>query len=220
MARRPSWRLAAVVLVALVGVSAAAALWGDDDEPEAADIPQLFLDAWRRSREATFRSVADFTRHADTTDAELTHQQITVQRPPDRLFIDNDGATGLIDGQRVACTYRRQRLRCDRAEAQRTLEDETEQQLETFASYVEGEDPLYVIEADLETEVGACFELTLTRRIVAPPLGNLTRYCFDDETGAPTETHVERDEADDDIVTTQLTGVVTDADLDPATALG
>ena len=211
-----------MVLVALIAISAGAALLGGDDDEgqQAEDIPQLFLDAWQRSREATYRSVADFTRHSNTTDAELRHQQITAQRPPDRLFIDDDGATGLIDGQRVACTFRRQRLRCDWAEAQRTLEDETEQQLETLAGYVEGDDPLYVIEADLETEVGACFELTLTRTIVAPPLGNLTRYCFDDATGAPTETHVERDEADDDIVTTQLSGEVTDADLDPATALG
>ena len=36
MARRPSWRLAAVVLVALVGISAVAALAGDDDRRDAA----------------------------------------------------------------------------------------------------------------------------------------------------------------------------------------
>ena len=221
MARRPSWRLAAVVLVLLVGVSAVATLVGDDgDEPDADDIPQLFLDAWQRSREATFRSVADFTRHSNSTGAELHHQQIVAQRPPDRLFVDGDGATGIVEGERLACDFREQRLHCDRAEAQRTLAEETEQQLETLADYVEGEDPLYVIEADLETEVGACFELTLTRDIVAPPLGNLTRYCFDDETGAPSETHVERDEANDDLVLTQLTGEVTDADLDPRTVFG
>jgi len=202
MARRPSWRLAAVVLVLLVGVSAVATLVGDD------------------GREATFRSVADFTRHSNSTGAELHHQQIVAQRPPDRLFVDGDGATGIVEGERLACDFREQRLHCDRAEAQRTLAEETEQQLETLADYVEGEDPLYVIEADLETEVGACFELTLTRDIVAPPLGNLTRYCFDDETGAPSETHVERDEANDDLVLTQLTGEVTDADLDPRTVFG
>ena len=221
MARRPTWRLAAVVLILLVGVSAVATLVGDDDdEPDAQDIPQLFLDAWQRSREATFRSVADFTRHSNSTGAELHQRQITAQRPPDRLFVDEDGATGLIDGERVACTFRNERLRCDRAEAHRTLADETERQLATLAGYVEGEDPLYVIEADLDTEVGACFELTLTRTMVAPPLGTLTRYCFDDETGAPTETHVEREEANDDIVVTQLTGEVTDADLDPEGVLG
>jgi hypothetical protein len=221
MARRPSWRLAAVVLVLLVGVSAVATLLDDDeDEPDPDDIPQLFLDAWQRSREATYHSVADFSRRSNSTGAELHEQQITAQRPPDRLFVDEDGATGLLQGERVACNVRNERVRCDRAEARRTLADETASQLETLAGYVEGEDPLYVIEADLETEAGACFELTLTRTIVAPPLGNVTRYCFDDETGAPTETHVERDEADDDIVTTQLTGVVTDDDLDPESVLG
>jgi hypothetical protein len=222
MARRPTWRLAAVVLIVLVGVSAVATLVGDDDsdEPEVEDIPQLFLDAWQRSREATFRGVYDFTRHSNSTGAELRHQQIIAQRPPDRLFVDGDGATGLVDGQRLACDFRDERLRCDRAEAQRTLEDETARQLETLSGYVEGEDPLYVIEADLETEAGACFELTLDKAIVEPPLGNLARYCFDDATGAPTETHVERDEADDDIVLTQLSPDVRDADLNPRTAFG
>jgi hypothetical protein len=221
MSRRPTWRLAAVVLVALIAVSAVATLLRDDEEgAEAEDIPQLFLDAWRRSREATYRIVADFSRQSNTTGAELAHRQITAQRPPDRLFIDRDGANGLIGGERVACTFRNERLRCNRAEARRTLAEETEQQLETLAGYVEGDDPLYVIEADLETEAGACFELTLTKVIVAPPLGNVARYCFDGATGAPTVTHIERDQADDDIVTTQISDVVTDEDLDPATALG
>ncbi|HYF46655.1 MAG TPA: hypothetical protein VD926_10635 [Acidimicrobiales bacterium] len=220
MARRPSWRLAAVVLVALIGVSAVATLLRDDDGPQEEDIPQLFLDAWRRSREATFRTVAEFSRRSNSTDSVLRHEQITVQRPPDRLFVDGDGANGLIDGQRVACTFRNERLRCNEAEAQVTLAEETDRQLETLAGYVQGEDPLYVIEADLETEAGACFELTLTKPIVAPPLGNLARYCFDDATGAPTVTHIERIEADDDIVTRQISDVVTDEDLDPATVLG
>jgi len=221
MARRPSWRLAAVVLAALIGVSAVATLLrDDDDEPDADDIPQLFLDAWERSREATFRTVADFSRRSNSTDATLRHQQITVQRPPDRLFVDGDGANGIVDGMRVACVFRDERLRCNEAEARRTLADETEQQLETLAGYVEGDDPLYVIEADLETEAGTCFELTLNKSLVAPPLGNLARYCFDDATGAPTVTHIERDEADDDIVTRQISDVVTDEDLDPATVLG
>jgi hypothetical protein len=48
----------------------------------------------------------------------------------------------------------------------------------------------------------------------------ISRYCFDEATGAPTDTHVEAVEAVDDIHTLQLEAEVTDADLDPATALG
>jgi hypothetical protein len=222
MARGPSWRLAAVVLVALVGVSAVAALLRDDDDDRAEeDIPQLFLDAWRRSLESDYRTVATFSRTSNSTGAELRGEIITAQRLPDRFVIDRDGASGLIDGQRVACVFRTQeRLRCTEAEAEVTLAEQAETQLERLAAYVEGGSPLYTIEADLETEAGACFELSLTRSIVAPPMGTLARYCFDDATGAPTVTHIERVEADDDIVTTQISDVVTDADLDPATALG
>lgn len=224
MARRPSWRLAAVVLVALVGLSALAAVVGEDPEPDAETPPsgsEAFLDAWARSRSATFRTVSTFTRVSNTTDAELTDRVIVAQRPPDRLTIDQDGALGLIDGQRVACVYRQQRLACEDAPAGRTLEDETAQQLETLSGYTTGDDPLYAVTVlDREPIVGDCFELRLTAPdLVAPPLGTLSRYCFDPETGAPSLTQVERVEADDETRVVELSAEVTAADLDPATAL-
>ena len=225
MARRPSWRLAAVVLVALVGLSALAALVDDDPEPAAEDPPtgdEAFLEAWARGRAATFRSTSTFTRVSNTTGAELTDRVIVAQRPPDRLTIDRDGASGLVDGRRLACVYRRRRLVCEDAAAGRTLEDETAQQLETLEGYTTGDDPLYAVTAlDPQPLLGDCFELRLTAPdLVAPPLGTLSRYCFDPETGAPTLTQVERVEADDETRVVQLSEEVTDADLDPDTALG
>ena len=101
MARRPSWRLAAVVLVALIGLSALAALVDDDPESAPDDPPTgsaAFLEAWARSRSATFRSVSEFSRISNSTDAELTDRVVVAQRPPDRLTIDQDGALGLISG--------------------------------------------------------------------------------------------------------------------------
>ena len=224
MARRPSWRLAAVVLVALVGLSALAAVVGEDPEPDADDPPTAattFLQAWARSRSATFRTVSSFTRVSNTTDAELTDRVIVAQRPPDRLTIDGDGALGLVDGRRLACVYRRHRLACEDAAAGRTLEDETAQQLETLSGYTTGDDPLYAVTVlDPEPVIGDCFELRLTMPdLVAPPLGTLTRYCFDPETGAPSLTQVERVEADDETRVVGMSAEVTDADLDPATAL-
>ena len=57
--------------------------------------------------------------------------------------------------------------------------------------------------------------------LVAPPLGTLSRYCFDPETGAPSLAQVERVEADDETRVGPAVGPeVTDADLDPETALG
>ena len=56
--------------------------------------------------------------------------------------------------------------------------------------------------------------------LFAPPLGTRTRYCFDPEIGGPTLTEVERVEADDVTHTVSLEAEVTDAALDPATALG
>ncbi len=224
MARRPSWRLAAVVLLALVGLSALAALVDDDPEQAPEDPPtgaEVFLEAWARSRAATFRTISTFTRVSNTTDAELTDRVIVAQRPPDRLTIDGDGALGLVGGRRLACVYRRQRLACEDAAAGRTLEDETAQQLETLSGYTTGDDPLYTVTVlDREPIVGDCFELRLTAPdLVAPPLGTLSRYCFDPETGAPSLTQVERVEADDETRVVELSAEVTAADLDPATAL-
>ena len=138
------------------------------------------------------------------------------------MSVDRDGASGLVDGRRLACVYRRQRLACEDAEATRTLEDETARQLETLGDYVTGDDPLYVVTGPRpRAEPGDCFELVLTiPELVAPPLGTRSVYCFDPATGAPTYTRVERVEADDETRVADLTATVTDADLDPATALG
>lgn len=224
MPRRPSWRLAAVVLVALVGLSALAAMIDDDPEPVVEDpsaAPEAFLEAWARSRAATFRTVSTFSRISNTTGAELTDRVVVAQRPPDRLTVDRDGALGLVGGRRLACVYRDRRLACEDVEARRTLEEETDQQLETLEGYTTGEDPLYAVAAlGTEPVVGDCFELRLTvPTLVAPPLGTRSRYCFDPETGAPSLTEVERVEADDETRVVELSAEVTDADLDPDTAL-
>jgi hypothetical protein len=221
MARRPSWRLAAVVLVALVGVSAVAALSDDDAPDKIRPASERFLEAWARSRTATFRSVSDFTRTSNSTDAELSDRIIVAQRPPDRLSIDQDGAIGLVDGRRLACTYRQQRLACQDAPAGRTYEEDVARQIETLRDYVTGEDPLYSVEAEgRDDQLGDCFVLTLVGDLFAPPLGTSTRHCFDPETGGPTLSEVERVEADDVTRTISLEPEVTDAALDPATALG
>ncbi len=218
MARRPSWRLAVVVLVALIGLSAVAAVL-DDDEAPSADAPEAFLEAWARSRAATYRSVSDFVRTSNQTSAELTDRIIVAQRPPDRLSIDGDGATGLVDGRRIVCTYRRQQLACEDAEAGRTYEEDVAGQLDTLRDYVSGDDPLYAT-TTASGDDGDCFTLRLTEPdLVAPPLGTTATYCFDPEIGAPTRISIERVEANDDTQVVSLTGEVTDAELDPATAL-
>lgn len=218
MARRPSWRLAVVVLVVLIGVSAVAAVVDDDEAPSTAD-PEAFLEAWARSRAATYRSVSDFTRTSNSTDAELTDRIIVAQRPPDRLSIDGDGATGIVDGRRLACTYRRRQLACQDAEATRTYDEDVARQLATLRGYVTGDDPLYTTTA-ASGQDGDCFTLRLTDAdLVAPPLGRTATYCFDPEIGAPTRISIERDEADDDTRVVSLSDEVTDAHLDPDRAL-
>jgi hypothetical protein len=213
--------LAAVVLGGLLALTVVAALRDEpDDEPEpAADPVEQFLDAWARSRAATYRTVSDFTRTSKTTDAELRRRIVVAQRPPDRLRIDDSGAAGIVDGRRILCTFRDGELDCNDAEAEVTLEEQAADQLEALRGYVTGPDPLYDVTADLDTDAGDCFELGLAHRIVAPPLGITSRYCFDEETGAPTRTRVEAVEAIDEIEVVQLEAEVTDADLDPTTAL-
>ena len=221
MARRHSWRLAAVVLLALVAISAVAALAGDDDPPaKIRPAAERFLESWARSRTATFRSVSDFTRTSHSTGAVLTDRFIVAQRPPDRLSIDRDGATGLVDGRRLACTYRRRQLACQDAPAGRTYEEDVARQIQTLRDYVTGDDPLYDVTAEVrDDQLGDCFVLTLAGDLFAPPLGTRARYCFDPEIGGPTLAEIERVEADDVTRTVSLEAEVTDAALDPATAL-
>ena len=222
MARRPSGRLAAVVLGGLVGLTAVVAALGEDEtapEPPEDEAPQLFLDAWARSQAATFRSVAQFTRTSNSTDAQLRGEVITAQRPPEELRIDRTGARGLVDGRRIICTFRDEELACQDAEAQVTYEEEAADQLDALRSYVVGDVPLYTVDAELGTDRGDCFELGLAREMVSPPLGVVARYCFDEELGAPTFVRVEQVEAIDEAVTVSLEAEVTDEDLDPATAL-
>jgi hypothetical protein len=217
MVRRPSWRLGAIVLVVLLGVTVVAALRDDDGEDE--DPIPAFLDAWARSQSATFRTVADFTRESKSTGAVLTRRIVVAQRPPDRLRVDNAGATGLVDGRRVTCTYGEdEALHCDDAEARVTYEQQAERQLDTIRGYVTDDPALYTVEADLGTDDGDCFDLGLAIEMVAPPLGVRSRYCFDPETGAPTLSRVESVEAVDTVRTIQVQDEVTDADLDPERA--
>jgi hypothetical protein len=214
--------LAAVVLAGLLGLTVVAALQDDaDDDPEpAADPVEQFLDAWARSRAATYRTVSDFTRTSKTTDAQLQRRIIIAQRPPDRLRTDNSGAAGIVDGRRVLCTFRNDEPSCNDAPAEVTLEEQVADQLATLEGYVTGDVPLYDVTAELDTEAGDCFELGLAHRIVAPPLGIISRYCFDEDTGAPTETRIEAVEAIDEYHTIQIEAEVTDEDLDATTALG
>ncbi len=216
----PRWRLAAFTLVGLLAVVVIAAVTADDDAapppttragPAAAE---AFLDTWRASREGTWQLVTSFTRTSNSTGAELTDRIEIVQRPPDRLTLDRDGAVGLVDGRRVYCTYRDEALDCEDARARRSYQEGVDEQLRDLASNVTGADPLYEVTAATEPTTDAvCFTLALTRSIVAPPLGTRARYCFDRATAVPVSTSIERPEADDEFVTLTRSTTVTDEDL-------
>ncbi len=219
MGRRASWRAGVVVAAALASAGVAASLATRDGDPEPADEPppyEQFLDAWARSRAATFRLEADFVRTSNSTDAQLTDHFVVAQRPPDRLSVDGDGATGLVDGTRIACTYVGADLRCQEAQAHRTYDDDVANQLDTLRTYVDGDDPYY----DVALGNAGCFVLSLGREIPAPPLGQRATYCFDAERGAPSYTHIERVEADDETTTVAVSDEVSDDDLDVQVVAG
>lgn len=221
MAPRPSWRLAAVVLVALVGLSAWAALRDDDapaEDPAEDEAATDFLAAWARSTRATFRSVSEFRRTSTSTGAELTDRLVVAQRPPDRLALGRTGGRGLVDGRRLLCTVRAEELQCEAADAERTYDEDAARRLARLEEYVSGPRPLYAVAEGEGGGEGDCFALRLARTIPAPPLGEAAHYCFDPATGAPTSTRIERVEATDEYTVVELEPEVTDADLDPETA--
>jgi hypothetical protein len=181
---------------------------GPDDPDETAAAAAGFLEAWERSRTATYRSVSTFTRTtADGTTVSAT--STLVQRPPDRLVAQGGAVAGWLDGERRRCDPTPDGVRCQTVDAEGGWAAEVAADLAVLTGYVTGPRPLYRVAVDAE----GCFRLRLARAVLAPPYGTRARWCFDPATGAVTRLEVVRREATDVVVATEIDPEVTDADL-------
>ena len=184
----------------LAGGLAARDVASRDDDDQASEAVAVrpadraaFLAAWQRSRTGTWVVRLAFTRRS-TAGGRLDDEMRIAQRPPDRLIVGPLGAVaGRLEGRAVNCGIGATgEFRCGRDEPVGPYADEVRRDVSVLRSYLVGASPLYALRRD-----PSCFVLTLRLRFPSPPYGDRARFCFDAETGAPTQREVLRPEGTD-----------------------
>lgn len=217
---RPTVLLAAagLALGALVGVAAFGGGDGPGDEPlRSADetagpndlaVSEAFLEAWWRSRTATYRADATFVRTLPDG-STLPGDRTLVQRPPDVLVLQSGEVRGVLDGAYLRCTVDPEgEQRCTSAGTAAEHRAVARGELERFADLLQGEDPLYRL-----TDEDGCFVFERRLAIEPAPYGDEARMCFDAASGAMVRLRLDRDGVVDEVVVTSIRTTVTDADL-------
>jgi hypothetical protein len=164
--------------------------------------------AWDRKLHGTYVVDQTFTRTLPDG-SELRDGSRLVQRPPDRLIVGLGAATGTVGGKIVRCSPVVGQTCSPTADAG-PYEDDVAAELATLRSYLEGPNPLYRVTEYVDR---GCFSLVLALQVPAPPYGTEALFCFDEATGAPTLTVVERAEGTDRTEAHAIRGQVTDDDL-------
>ena len=182
----------------------------DDDAVEA------FVGAWERSLRATFVRSGTFERRSEVTGAAITSEDVLAQRPPRRLHRQLGGVNGRDDRRLILCPAGpegEEAPPCSTGDAAGpTYEEDVVTTVENLRGYVEGPNPVYAVE-----RVGdGCFELTQLRVEPRVPFGVEARFCFDQATGAPTDTRVTYAGGVVEVLAVaDLTDTVRDEDLEP-----
>ncbi len=209
---RPS--LLALVAGVVVGILVAVALVATgvltDDEPSVVDAVEPFLDAYRRSREATYAMEGEFSRTLPDG-RTLSSASFVAQRPPDVIRRQLGSLTGAFRGRSLNCsTGPDGRFSCAAGVPAPDFQSEVDRDVEIFAGYFRGAVPLY----DVVDAGDGCFDLRQVASYPDPPYGIETRMCFDEATGAMRLLELRREGGSVDRVeaTTIRTNVV-DADF-------
>lgn len=178
---------------------------------------RAFLSEWKRSRLATFVVHSEFVRTLSDGN-QLKSTTTTVQDPPDtRLVIGFGSVTGRLNGKIVGCAGTPDGApNCVTGAAAPDYAAEVDAEVQGLEKYVTGERPLYdVVDFgdDVAGGTASCFRLDLALAVPAPPYGNQALFCFDQATAAPILTEIERTEATDRTVATDVRTQVDPADL-------
>lgn len=186
----------------------------DRAEGSSPEDAEAFVEAWGRSRRETYLAVSEWHRVTDVGE-ELRRTRSVAQRPPDRVMSSGDAISGTVGGVRHQCDELEEgQVECREAASEAGTVEEFEasvdREVEIMWSYVGGDRPLYrVTRVDDE-----CFDLRLRRAMHAPPYGARAQFCFDAESGAPSEIRIERNEGTDTLLLVSVTTAVTDDDLE------
>lgn len=176
--------------------------------PETAEAAVAFVEAWERSRTATFLTGSLLTR---TTEVGMLEIPIVVaQRPPDRVISSGRSTEGTVGGEQRVCDEQLDGLvHCGVTSTPgESFEEKVAAEVAVLRSYFEADLPLYAVAGS-----GSCFDLRLTRAVHAPPFGQSARFCFDAASGAPQLQRIERPEGTDVVVLVSVRTDVTEEDL-------
>jgi hypothetical protein len=218
----PTWWIVVIGLCAgaFLGVAAAALVRdGGEDPPTMTLAPaaspypddqaanaQAFLAAWRRYREATFVVESTFVRELPGGE-DLEVDRIVVQDPPRRLVRQGGSVSVSGDDTSMSCEPIGSETVCTTF-AGVDYEAGIREELGAWATAVTGDAPAYAVAVPQP----GCYDLQLVTDLVAPPYGEATRVCFDEETGAIRSRQVTRTSGIDTEEATSIRATVQDAD--------
>lgn len=213
------WLVVLAYALLLLGVGLQA--WARDDLDRSALAPDRaaarFIEAWDRSRTATFVTTGTYERHNEESGASIASEDVVAQRPPRRLHRQLGGIDGRDDDRVIVCPAPPKGD--DREEPCRlgppggpTYEASLRDELAGLRSVLLGEDPLYTVRPGR----AGCFELELRRVDPRAPFGVEASFCFDPATGAPSSRRVVHEGGTTEVlVVTDIRSDVRDSDLEP-----
>jgi hypothetical protein len=184
-----------------------------DDGAAAAD----FVEAWERARLATFVRTGTFERRSDVTGSAISSEDVLAQRPPQRVHRQLGGVDGRDDRRLISCPSPPEGAtpeECTLGEPEGpSYAEDVASEVAALHTLVEGEAPVYAVGRSSDRD---CFDLVQLRVEPRAPFGREAQFCFDEATGAPTNSRVTYEGGIVEVVvTTDLRAEVTDQDLEP-----
>ncbi len=187
-------------------------------EPTAEDVTERLIEAWERSRLATFVTTGTYERRSDVSGAAIASEDVVAQRPPVRVHRQLGGVEGRNDDRLLVCPAPPAGQEDDREPCRlgrpgpRTYVEAVAQEVAGLRSLLQGPTPLYRV----TDGGGGCFDLELVRIDPRAPFGVEASFCFDAATGAPAGSRVRHEGGIEEVVVvTDIRTEVTDADLEP-----
>lgn len=212
---------AVLAYAGLVIVVAALAIGDGSERREpvrGVDVSEQLVQAWERSRLATFVASGTYERRSDVTGASIASTDVVAQQPPRRLHRQLGGVEGRDDDRLLVCPAppagqedERQPCRLG-SPGGTTYAESVANEVAGLRSLTQGPDRLYSVAVG---EPG-CFDLVLLRVDPRAPFGIEASFCFDAATGAPAGSRVRHEGGIEEIVVvTEIRSEVSEADLTP-----
>ncbi len=179
---------------------------------------ERFVEAWERSRSATYVAVGRFERRSQVTGASIASEDYVAQRPPRRIHRQMGGVEGRDDDRLLVCPAPPEGSEADAQPCRLgdagglDYEESVAREVAGVRSVVGGGDALYSV----DQRDDGCFLLDLRRADPRAPFGLGATFCFDPATGAPIRTEVRYEGGiSESLLVEEVRTEVGDADLEP-----